>query len=157
MKRILLSLMILGLIAVSQMALAQPGDFDSRPMFRMEKMLDLTDEQEAKIEDLRLNFQKERLLHRSRIQELRTNLKLELIKEGYDQKKVNQIVDEMEGLRKDLQKKRINHLRDVRNMLTDDQKKTFDMHILSGHIYQGDRGGSHRGTPHTRMRGRGRF
>jgi Spy/CpxP family protein refolding chaperone len=133
MKRYYLFVIILvASMLIFQFVYAQPDDEGNPPpMNRMGKMLNLTDEQQSQIEDLRLNFEKEKLPLQSKIHELRTGLKLELTKDNYDEKKVNQMLDQIESVRKELHKKRINHMRSVRNILNDDQKKKFDMHILS--------------------------
>lgn len=132
MKRYILLFSIFALLINMQLLFAQPDDNDGPPFRdRMGKMLNLSDEQKSTIEDLRLNFQKEKLPLQSKLHELKTNLKLEITKDNYDEKKVNQTLDQIEKLEKEMHKKRINHMRSVRNILTDEQKKKFDMHILS--------------------------
>lgn len=139
MKRYILYVLIIAVLLNLQMVFAQPGDKDGPPRGdRMGKMLNLSDEQKSKIEDLRLNFQKEKLPLQSKIHELKNNLKLELTKDNYDEKKVDQTLDQIEGLKKEMHKKRINHMRSVRNLLTDEQKTKFDMHILSGRKFGDD-------------------
>lgn len=132
MKRAILVLLAIGLILNIQLLFAQGGnDEPPQRMHRMERMLDLTDEQQSQMEDLRLKFEKEKLPLQSQIQKLRSDLKLELVKDQFDQKKVDQLVDQINSARKEIQKKRISHMREVRNILNDDQKKKFDMHVLS--------------------------
>jgi Spy/CpxP family protein refolding chaperone len=132
MKRYILFFLIFTMLLNLQLLFAQPADNDCPPhRDRMGNMLNLSDEQKSKIEDLRLNFQKEKLPLQSKIHELRTNLKLELTKDSYNEKKVDQLLDQVESLKTEMHKKRINHMRNVRNLLTDEQKKKFDMHVLS--------------------------
>ena len=137
MKKYVLFFLICAFFLNFQLLFAQPGDKDGPPFRdRMGKMLNLSDEQKTKIEDLRLNFQKEKLPLQSKIRELKTNLKLESTKDNYDEKKVDQTLDQIEALKKEMYKKRIDHMRSVRNILTDEQKKKFDMHILSDHKFR---------------------
>ena len=151
MKRYNLSIvMTVGFILISQFIYAQPDRDNPQRMNRMGKMLDLTDEQQSQIEDLRLNFEKEKLPLQSKIHELRNDLKLELTKDNYDEKKVNQLLDQIESVRKEMHKKRISHMRSVRSILNDDQKKKFDMHILSDRNFGYD-GGMPHDMPHHRM------
>jgi Spy/CpxP family protein refolding chaperone len=132
MKKYILFFLIGAFLLNFQLLFAQPEDNDGPPFRdRVGKMLNLSDEQKSKIEDLRLNFEKEKLPLQSKIRELKTNLKLELTKDNYDEKKVDQTLDQIEALRKEMYKKRISHMRGVRNLLTDEQKKKFDMHVLS--------------------------
>ncbi|MCD4692280.1 MAG: hypothetical protein K8R79_05160, partial [Calditrichales bacterium] len=51
-------------------------------------------------------------------------------------------LDEISGLRKDMALKRAKHQRQVRSILTDEQKVKFDQRILSGrrHAMKGKRG-----------------
>ena len=155
MKRYyLFVILMVVLISISQFVHAQPDDEGNpQPMNRMGRILDLTDEQQSQIEDLRLNFEKEKLPLKSKIHELRNGLKLELTKDNYDEKKVNQMLDQIESVRKEMHKKRINHMRSVRNILNDDQKKKFDMHILSDHKFKHDRRMPHNPPQHQMKRG----
>jgi len=133
MKRAILALLAIGLIFGIQFAFAQPGKGDGprQGMHLMECKLDLTDGQQSQMEDLRLKFEKEKLPLQSQIHKLRSDLKLEMVKDQLDQKKVNQIIDQISAAKTEMQKKRISHMREVRNILNDDQKKKFDMHVLS--------------------------
>lgn len=152
MKRYcLFAILVVGLILTSRLVHAQPDEDNSPPMHRMGKMLDLTDEQQSKMQDLRLNFEKEKLPLQSKIHELRNGLKLELTKDNFDEKKVNQMLDQIESVRKEMHKMRIMHMRSVRSILNADQKKKFDMHILSDRKF-GHEGGMPHDKPHPSMR-----
>ena len=138
------------LLIISSFVYGQPEDGDNpRPMKRIGRMLDLTDEQRSQVEDLRLSFEKEKLPIQSKIHELRNDLKLELIRDSFDEKKVDLLLGQIESVRTELHKKRINHMRSVRNILNDDQKKKFDMHILSSRGFGNDQRRHH--TPPHRM------
>lgn len=148
MKQAILILSVLMLFGFSQFSDAQPGHFrgpDAPPhpkmmgdeplppmMFGPGKCLDLTDEQSAKIADLRLAMKKEMLPLRSDFMTKRNELKILLTADTPDQSKINQKIDQMAELRKQMQKKRVNHMMEVRSLLTAEQKKQFDTMILSG-------------------------
>lgn len=153
MKRYFLFVLMVAVLMISQFIYAQPDEDNPEPMNKMGRMLDLNDEQQSQVEDLRLSFEKEKLPLKSKIHELRNGLKLELTKDNYDEKKVNQMLDQIESVRKEMNKKRINHMRSVRNILNDDQKKKFDIHILSDRKFKHDRG-MHHDQPHHQMKQR---
>jgi protein CpxP len=94
--------------------------------------LKLTDEQKTKIQDLHLALQKEVLPVRAELQKQRANLKLELTADKFNEGKVKSIEAEISKLTSDIALKTALHQRAVRDLLTPDQKKQFDQHILSG-------------------------
>ena len=118
--------------------------------------LKLTDEQKAKIQDLRLAHQKEILPLRTEIQKLQSNLKLEITAEKLNEGKVKSIQSELSKLTNEIGSKTILHQRAVRDLLTPEQKKQFDSRILSGGMMGGAgpmKGGMMKGG----MRGQGRM
>lgn len=86
---------------------------------------DLTPEQTSKIQKIKLEFEKAVL-------SLQTDLKTKrlefrgLMMESADQKKLEAKIDEMAKVSADIQKKALAHRNDIRNLLTDEQKKFFD-------------------------------
>jgi len=98
---------------------------------RIQKMLDLSDEQADKIQDLRLNHQKEMLPLRTEVQKLQAELKLVQTADKFDESKAKKLVGDISSLRQQMQMKKINHQQMVRNILTPEQRKKFDMHLLS--------------------------
>jgi Spy/CpxP family protein refolding chaperone len=151
MKLFSLVMLVFMLLMISSFVYGQPEDGGNPPpMKRMGRMLDLTDEQRSQVEDLRLSFEKEKLPLQSKIHELQNDLKLELTRDSFDEKKANQLLGQIESVRTELHKKRINHMRSVRNILNEDQKKKFDMHILSNQGFGHDQR-MHHGMPHHQM------
>jgi Spy/CpxP family protein refolding chaperone len=64
----------------------------------------------------------------------------------FDEGKVKKIITQQSDVKKEIQIKRALHQREVRNLLTPEQQKKFDLHLLS----KGERGkkggrGFHRG------------
>ena len=105
-------------------------------------VLDLTEEQQTKISQMRLEMQKQMTPLRSKVQTLRSEYKLMIIDEKISEADLKSKLDEISGLRKDMALKRVKHQRQVRSILTDEQKVKFDQRILSGrkHVMKGKRG-----------------
>ena len=95
---------------------------------RMEAFLDLSDDQIQKVEEIRLELQKESLPTINKIGEKRAQLKT-LISESGDIPKISLLIDEIGQLQISLQKQRVNHHMKIRELLTDDQKIKFDSHF----------------------------
>ncbi len=146
MKQAKLFLIALVIAATGTLVMAQhPGAMnDDGPMLMpgLERMLDLTDEQAAKIADMRLDLQKKILPLRSDLMQKRNDLKVLLTADNPDQSKIDKTIEAMNDIRTDMQKQRLDNMMKVRSLLNADQKKKMDMHILSGR--KGMKGGHHR-------------
>ena len=94
--------------------------------------LKLTDEQRAKVQDLALAHQKEMISIQADLQKQHAALKLEITAEKFNESKVKTIQGEISKLTGEIAMKTILHQRAVRDLLTAEQKKMFDQHILSG-------------------------
>jgi Spy/CpxP family protein refolding chaperone len=92
--------------------------------------LDLTDEQMAKIQDLELKLEKEIIPLRSQIPTIEANLKQELVADQFDQAKVKSLIDQKVKLLSEIELKQFLNQRAVRDLLTPEQRKKFDLHIL---------------------------
>jgi Spy/CpxP family protein refolding chaperone len=135
--------LIACLLLIGTTAMAQPAPPTPRPPaapgMRMMRMLNLTQQQRDQLMDMRLQMTKEMLPMRTQLSTLRSDLKLELTANNYDQRKVENTVNQMTDVRKKMTLAMLGHLRDVRNILTPDQQKKFDLMIMSQH--RGDFGG----------------
>lgn len=131
-------------------AMAQPGPRPEHkgPRGHMGMMqgkacagLQLTDEQQNQMADLRLELQKQMEPLRAKMVVLRSDLKLLMIAETPDMKKIEAKSNEISKLQGETHLLQLKHKLQVRSMLTPEQKKKFDLMILSG------KGGSghHRG------------
>jgi Spy/CpxP family protein refolding chaperone len=94
-------------------------------------MLNLTEEQQAKVQDLHLAHQKEIIPLQSELQEQKASLKLEITADKFNESKVKSIQGEISKLQSEMAMKMVLHQRAVRDLLTPEQKKKFDEHILS--------------------------
>ena len=95
-------------------------------------MMKLTDEQKAKIQDLRLAHQKEMIPLRADLQKLKASMKLEITADKFNVGKVKSIQADISKVMNEIASKTILHGRAVRDLLTPEQKKQFDARILSG-------------------------
>ncbi|NOQ97979.1 MAG: periplasmic heavy metal sensor [Calditrichae bacterium] len=136
-KRIVLLSVAILLISVGMLTARQKRDGDGPQ--RMMRMLELTESQESQILDLKLDHEKQILPLRTELKGLRTKMKMELIAEKFNENKVSKLIDQMSNLQKEIHMKRVIHQRAVRDILTEEQRKKFDLHILS----RGDKWGGH--------------
>jgi len=99
--------------------------------------LKLTDEQKAKVQDLALAHQKEMIAARAELQKQHAALKLEITADKFNEGKVKSIQGEISKLTSEIALKTVLHQRAVRDLLTLEQKKQFDQHILAGGMMGG--------------------
>ncbi len=131
-----LSLIIcMALIGTSLMAQSnQPKSprppMPPRPGKHMMSMLQLTSDQHSKMTDLRLQLEKELLPLRSRLDNLKSELKLDLVSDKYDQRKVAKTAGQIADIRSQMTVKRLQNMRSIRDLLNPDQQKRFDLMIL---------------------------
>lgn len=165
MKRTIISGLALTLLLTSGSLFAQrPGKTNDRPMrqynqqFRQRADLDLSAEQQIQIDKLRLAHQKEVTLLRSEVQNLNTAYRLMIVDESVSEAKLKKQIALISEKRETLNLKRVQHQRQVRNLLTDEQKVKFDQHVISGRGQRGHKGnrgpGNRRGINPTGQRAR---
>lgn len=123
-----MSAITIGVFTVAAVALAQgPGSgsgFGS-------KGLDLSEDQETKIEALRLDMQKEMIPLHNQLDNLRSELHLLMTEEKADQGAIDQKIEAMSQLRTKIQKKRTQHHLAVRSILNKEQRVKFDQRMLA--------------------------
>ncbi len=127
------SIRLVSLIAILLFAgllAAQPGR-GHQGMERMARSLDLSEEQEAKMMDMKLKMKKEMLPLKTEMDKLRGEMKIELTADKFNEGKVSKLNEQISQLHKQMQMKRVLHQRAVRDMLTAEQQKKFDLHLLS--------------------------
>ncbi|MCX6134324.1 MAG: periplasmic heavy metal sensor [Ignavibacteriales bacterium] len=99
--------------------------------------LKLTEEQRTKVQDLALAHQKEMIAARADLQKQHASLKLEVTADKFNESKVKSIQGEISKLSSEIAMKTFLHQRAVRDLLTPDQKKQFDRHVLAGGMMGG--------------------
>lgn len=119
---------------------------------------DITPEQETKINALRSAHLKDKLTYQNQLDEKFARLRTLQSSDNVDMKSINKTIDEISAIQSDILKGRAQHIQDVRNLLTDDQKVYFDsfrrgggpgMGHGRGHGYGGGQG-FERGQGHGR-------
>ncbi len=109
------------------------GEFPVPPMMpRMERMLNLSEDQISKISDYRLQLKKEMLPLRSELIQKQNELKLLITADKPDRGKINSTLEAISKIRMKMQQKRVEHQLKVRSLLSPEQKKKFDLMILEG-------------------------
>ena len=105
----------------------------------------LTQEQETKIETLRMGQLKDMNLYRNKMDELRVK-KRRLIYENASTAEINAVIDQMTALKNKQTKMRVEHHKKIRNLLTEEQQIYFDNYVNNGYGRgRGIRGNAGRG------------
>jgi len=155
-KRILFTALALILIGTSSL-IAQPKDMQApmpgmmppgHPPMGMGRMgmdndddccmpgdmqgIKFTDEQRAKLDKMKLEVQKIRLEKKAQMVDLHAKLKLAMTAEKINQKDIDDIATKMGKFHQEAILQRAKHMREVRDMLTAEQKIQFDQRILGG-------------------------
>jgi Spy/CpxP family protein refolding chaperone len=118
----------------------------------MVDMLDLTEDQSAKIEKIRLDALKKTTELQNQIREKRAKLISLQTADNADMKAIDKLIDEIAALRTQIQKVNAKKHQDIRNLLTADQKVIFDKNFSSrgcghGRAGKGNRGGGNGNYP----------
>lgn len=96
---------------------------------KMKKQLpELTQEQEAKIDDLRTAHMKIMMPMKNQMQVLRAELNVLRSAEKVDMDAINKKIEEIGALKIKMMKEKESHLQDVRKLLTEKQRLIFDQH-----------------------------
>ena len=90
------------------------------------KMLDLTKEQQEKIDELRLQCMKNNTSITNKMMEKKASLKTLTTADDIDMKAINVTIDEISELTSQLMKNKMANKMGIRNLLTDKQKIMFD-------------------------------
>lgn len=90
------------------------------------RLPNLTEEQKEQIKAIKLDGQKEALPLRNEMMEKKARLRTLTTSEDYNEKSVNNTIDEIAELEATLMKLRQNHRQEVREVLTEEQRIVFD-------------------------------
>jgi len=110
---------------------------------------DLTEEQQKKIDELKVGHQKSMLKNRNLMQEKKAKLNTLRTADKADMNSMNNMIDEIGSLHTQMMKDREAHRQAVRGLLTEKQRVFFDTHKGRGFKGNGMRQG--RGRGHQRM------
>jgi Spy/CpxP family protein refolding chaperone len=128
---------------------SKQGNFYNEGNNICNRIPDLTEDQQVKIEALRVNHLKERTALRNQTNELRAKKQTLMTSDNADMKEINSVIDQMTELQNKKLKESAQHRQNVRNLLTDDQKVYFDSRPGRGHrngMRSGNRGGRGQGN-----------
>ena len=89
--------------------------------------LDLTKDQQKKMDEMRTVMMKERLQFQNQVAEKKAHLKTLSMADEPNMTEINKTIDEMYALKAEFAKKKAAHQQDVRNLLTPEQRLKFDM------------------------------
>lgn len=137
--------LIVGALVVAVVAtvpLMSQESPEKKPMMHQEMMcqskLNLSPDQKEKLQKIRLDFQKEILPLKTKLQTKMLELR-QLTLEKAEITKINTKIDEIAQARAEIHKKAYAHRLEVRKILTEEQKKIFDnmCHHLGKHTGRG--------------------
>jgi len=112
---------------------------------------DLTEEQQKKMDDLRLVHQKSMLQFRTQMELKNAQLNVLTSAEKADMNAINKSIDEIGALKIQMMKQKESHRQQVRSILTEKQRVTFDMQKGKG--YRGGHGNYGKGMDGCRGKG----
>jgi len=125
------------LFLVASMAMGQmPGrgpqhGNDGPPKHGMFMFLDLTEKQQDKIAELRLDHLKKIESIKADLHKLDAEFDLLLITDTFDESKIKSKISEINAVRAKIQLEKARHLSKVRNLLNEKQQVKFDQFILA--------------------------
>ena len=114
---------------------------------RFKRALDLSEEQQSKISEMQLQSRRDITPLKAEINKLRADLNLLLTAEKFDAGTLEKLNSEIVKLQGEIKLKQLMHQRAVRDLLTAEQKKKFDLHILSGKKVKGNVGAQRSARP----------
>ncbi len=155
---------IMGVLAIfTASSFAQMGPGRRMPERRMEgrhgsmmKELNLTPDQQKKMQQMRLDLEKKQTVLDSKIKLARIAMKEATLADKLDKAAIEKQVKEVSGLQLDKKLNVVDHLFAVYNLLTPEQQKTWKEHVGKGGMGMlGDGGGMGMMRHHQGMMGGG--
>jgi Spy/CpxP family protein refolding chaperone len=121
--------LVLVLYAQPRKGITAKKDVVQQKMF---KGLNLTDEQKSKITDFRLALQKQTLPLQTELRARMTDLRLLKTEDKPNLNKIDQLIEQSEKIRTEIQKAKVRHQLEIRKILTLEQQKIWDSRTLKG-------------------------
>lgn len=129
-KHILTLVMILSITGLVMAQKPQAPGKPCQPKPPAMMPFDLTQEQTEKLQDLDLAFEKEMVTFKAQMPAIEAELKAALIADQFSESKVKSLIDKKAKLMSEMELKQLLHQRAIRNLLTPEQQKKFDMDAL---------------------------
>lgn len=95
---------------------------------RLHDRLDLTEEQQSKLDGIRTAHQKKMIDNRAEFQKIRLSVREETRKAEPDMRAIEDLVKKQETLRTAMQLERIKHWNNIREVLTPEQQEIWQQH-----------------------------
>lgn len=141
------TVLLAALLMIGSLAFAQknerrstPGRFQKTEMGWIGKGLDLSEDQQAKVKELRNDHLKKTSVTKNELKVKRAELEAAIEVDKPDRKKIDLLVSEINELQGAIFTERINHKMEVRSLLDDEQKLKFDQMGNHGSRYSGKPG-----------------
>lgn len=113
---------------------SRQGNYNYRAQNQVcQRIPDLTEDQQTKIEALRVNHLKEMTALRNQTDILRAKKRALMTSDNADMKEINSVIDQMTELQNKKLKASAKHQQEVRSLLTDEQKVYYDSRPGRGH------------------------
>lgn len=126
MKKINMSLFVLSLILVSSIfIMGQKQKVKNMPKDKHRIDLNLTDEQEVKIQDIRFTHEEKQIEIKSELDKNRLQIKKLIASGNFSDNQLLNLVDKSGQIQSELEKNRVAMWLDIRNILTDEQKEIW--------------------------------
>ncbi|MDZ7608224.1 MAG: Spy/CpxP family protein refolding chaperone [Cyclobacteriaceae bacterium] len=134
---LIMATMLMGTISKAQHGRHDGGNrgggygrgYENHAMNRsVNDLLELTEDQKGKIEEIKLASGKKTIQGQNKISELEAQLATSLTQDKVDNTKVNSLIDEIGKLKTENRKDRISAQLKIRELLTEKQKIIFDQH-----------------------------
>jgi Spy/CpxP family protein refolding chaperone len=134
MKRtVIIAVMLIGSMLTATAQPSGKGQRNNEPQMERECILpNLTEEQQAKIEKLKIAHLKVRNQHQAEIAEMRATKRKLMIADKPDQKAIDAIIEKKGAKQIEMHKAAAAHHVAIRNLLTDEQKVVFDSKPMKG-------------------------
>ncbi|MEA2041889.1 MAG: periplasmic heavy metal sensor [Bacteroidota bacterium] len=127
-SKLKISIVVILLLASFSFAEAQRQGMKGNNTGPMHEMLNLTDEQDSKITELRTNHMSEMLPLKNDIKLKEAELTILTSADKADMAAINSKLDEISEIKLTLAKNREAHRQDVRSILNTEQRIKFDLH-----------------------------
>ena len=101
--------------------------------------IDLTEDQEKKLQKIKHDHKRKMLEMGTNADRVHGKMKLLITADKFDKSELNKIIDKTTAHKKEMMTAHVMHMRNLRDILTDDQKIKFDNNIMS----PGHGGGKH--------------
>ena len=93
-------------------------------------MATLNDQQKLKIDKMHLALSKKQATLKMKKKMLKSELKLLVIEDKANMSAIDKKIDEIASISRDMMKNRYSHMVEMRSVLTDEQRVTFDLGVL---------------------------